>query len=56
MTSFEGDPAKPRVALWQFDSVDQINAWRNSAAYMRSRAIGDKYAKFRSFAIEGVPQ
>jgi uncharacterized protein (DUF1330 family) len=43
-----------RVAINQFDSLDAVKAWRNSAEYKAARQIGDKYAKFRSFAIEGV--
>jgi hypothetical protein len=27
-----------------------------SADYKKAREIGDKYAKFRAFAIEGLPQ
>lgn len=29
---------------------------RNSAEFKEHRKIGDKYAKFRSFAIEAAPQ
>ena len=31
-------------------------AWRNSAEFKKAREVGDKCAKFRSFAIEGMPQ
>jgi uncharacterized protein (DUF1330 family) len=55
VTGLEGDPPKPRVALWQFESMEQIQAWRNSAEYKEHRKIGDKYAKFRAFTIEGLP-
>jgi uncharacterized protein (DUF1330 family) len=56
VTAIEGEPPKPRVAVLVWDSMEQIQAWRNSAAYKENRTIGDKYAKFRSFAIEGLPQ
>jgi len=56
VTAIEGEPPKPRVAIIAWDSTEQIQAWRNSAAYKENRTIGDKYAKFRSFAIEGLPQ
>jgi heme-degrading monooxygenase HmoA len=36
--------------------MEQLQAWRNSAAFKEARKIGDKYATFRSFAIEGLPQ
>jgi uncharacterized protein (DUF1330 family) len=52
----EGDPPKKRVVIQQWESMDKLNAWRNSAEYKANREIGNKYAKFRAFAIEGVPQ
>jgi uncharacterized protein (DUF1330 family) len=55
-TAIEGEPPKSRVAIQVWDSMDAIMAWRNSAAYKDARKIGDKYAKFRSFAVEGLPE
>jgi uncharacterized protein (DUF1330 family) len=52
----EGPPPGTRVAINQFDSLDAVQAWRNSDQFKESRKIGDKYAKFRAFAIEGLPQ
>jgi hypothetical protein len=34
--------------------MEQIRAWRDSAEYKENRKIGDKYATFRFFAIEGL--
>ena len=56
ITAIEGTPPKSRVAILQWESLEQYNAWRKSAAYVDARKIADKYAKFRSFAIEGMPQ
>jgi uncharacterized protein (DUF1330 family) len=56
ITPIEGTPPKSRVAISQWESIEQLNAYRKSAAFADARKIGDKYAKFRSFAIEGVPQ
>ena len=53
VTTLEGAPPKPRVAIQQWDSLDAAKAWRNSAEYKEARKIGDKYAKFRAFAVEG---
>ncbi len=53
---FEGPSPGPRVAINRFDSLDAVQAWRNSDQYKEARKIGDKYAKFRSFAVEGLPQ
>lgn len=56
VTAFEGEPPKPRVAVLVWDSMDKLKAWRNSAEFKEHRVIGEKYAKFRNFAVEGVPQ
>src|SRR5713226_603048 len=56
VTAIEGDPPKPRVAIQVWDSMEKIQAWRNSAEYKELRKIGDKYAKFRAFTVEGLPQ
>jgi heme-degrading monooxygenase HmoA len=42
--------------LQAWDNIESIQAWRNSPQYKEARMIGDKYAKFRAFAVEGVPQ
>ncbi len=54
--ALEGTPPPARVAINQFDSLGAILAWRNSGQYKEARKIGDKYAKFRSFVIQGLPQ
>ena len=54
--SFEGSAPAKRVALTSWDSLEKIQAWRNSAEYKKARETGDKYAKFRAFSFEGVPQ
>jgi uncharacterized protein (DUF1330 family) len=54
--ALEGEPPKTRVSINQFDSMEAAPNWRNSAQYKESRKIGDKYAKFRAFAAEGLPQ
>ena len=56
IVALEGPPPGTRVAINQFDSIDAVRAWRASADYKAARKIGDKYAKFRAFAIEGIPQ
>ena len=56
VTSIEGAPPKPRVAIQIWDSMEQIQAWRGSAEYKEIRKTGDKYAKFRAFTVEGLPQ
>jgi len=56
VTSLEGAPPAPRIAIQEWDSLEKAQAWRNSAEYKEARKIGDKYAKFRAFAVEGLPQ
>lgn len=54
--ALEGMPPKTRITINQFDSLEKAQAWRGSAQYNEARKVGDKYAKFRSYAIEGLPQ
>jgi uncharacterized protein (DUF1330 family) len=53
---FEGPSPGTPVAINQFYSLDAAHAWRNSDKFKEARKVGDKYAKFRAFAIEGLPQ
>jgi uncharacterized protein (DUF1330 family) len=55
ITTFDGAAPK-RVAVQVWDSMEKIKAWRANPEYIEARKIGEKYAKFRSFAIEGLPQ
>ncbi|MEH2536222.1 MULTISPECIES: DUF1330 domain-containing protein [unclassified Bradyrhizobium] len=55
ITGFDGQtPKRAVVQVW--DSMEKLQAWRNDPEYKKLREVGDKYAKFRSFAIEGTPQ
>jgi uncharacterized protein (DUF1330 family) len=56
VTAIEGAPPKPRVVVQVWDSMGKIQAWRNSAEFKENRKIGEKYAKFRAFTVEGLPQ
>jgi uncharacterized protein (DUF1330 family) len=56
VTSIEGAPPTKRVAIQVWDSMDKIQAWRNSAEYKKACEIGNKFAKFRAFTVEGLPQ
>ena len=51
------DGAAPKRAVVQvWDSMEKIQAWRNDPQFKELRQIGEKYAKFRSYAIEGAAQ
>jgi uncharacterized protein (DUF1330 family) len=55
-TSFDGEPPKARVIIIRWDSMEQLQTWFNSPEYRAARKVGDKYTKFRTFAVDGVPQ
>ena len=55
VTALDGEAPK-RVVVQVWDSLEKIETWYNSAEYKEARKIGDKYATFRSFAVEGLPQ
>ena len=52
-TAIDGT-APNRVAVIAFASLDTAVTTFNSTAYKDARKIGDKYAKFRIFAVEGL--
>jgi uncharacterized protein (DUF1330 family) len=55
VTTIEGETPK-RVALQQWESMEKLQAYRNDPKFKELRQIGDKYAKFRSYAVEGLAQ
>ena len=55
-TTFVGEPPKSRVAIFVFDDLQQIQTWLSSPEYKELRKVGEKYAKFRNYAIPGIPQ
>jgi uncharacterized protein (DUF1330 family) len=55
LKGFDGEPPK-RVAIQVWDSMEKLQAWYDSPEYKEIRKIGDKYAKFRTFAVPGQPQ
>ena len=55
-TAIDGEPPRGRVVILKWDSLEQLKKWRYSPEYVKAREIGEKYAKFRTFAVDGVPQ
>jgi uncharacterized protein (DUF1330 family) len=55
VTAFEGDSPK-RVVVQVWDSMDKIKAWRTNPEYLALRKVGEKYAKFRTYAVDGVSE
>jgi uncharacterized protein (DUF1330 family) len=52
--SLEGEAPKSRVTIQLWDSEQKLQAWRSSAEFKKSREVGDKLAKFRSFTVDGA--
>lgn len=48
--------APKRVAINRWESLEAAQALYNSPEYKAAQAIGDKYATFRRYAVEGMPQ
>jgi uncharacterized protein (DUF1330 family) len=50
-----GEPPK-RLAIMQFESLEKAEAAFKSKAYIDAKQLGDKYARFRIYAVEGMAQ
>ena len=49
-----GEPPKPRIAVMVFESMEKARAAFDSPAYKDAKKVGDKYATFRVYAVEGL--
>ena len=54
--ALSGDPPKARIVLSVFENLEKAQAAYTSPAYLEARKVGDKYARLRIFAVEGLPQ
>jgi uncharacterized protein (DUF1330 family) len=52
VVAVDGTPPK-RVVIYMYPSMEALQAWRNDPAYVQVRAIGEKYATYHTFAVEG---
>ena len=50
--AMSGEPPK-RMTIQAWESMDALNKWYKSEDYQAALKIGEKYAKFRRFAVEG---
>ena len=50
----KGEPPKNRIVIQQWDSMDKLKAWFNSAEQKELRDVQDKYSKVRIFAAQGL--
>jgi uncharacterized protein (DUF1330 family) len=53
ITPLEGAAPPKRAVIQQWDSMEALMAWYHGADYKAAREIGDKYATFRRYALEG---
>lgn len=49
-----GDPPKSRVAVYVWDDMDQLRRWFSSPAFQDLRRTGQRYARFRNYAVAGT--
>jgi uncharacterized protein (DUF1330 family) len=54
--SLQGLPPQSRIVVIKFESIGKIQAWWNSPARKAADTIGENYASFRVYAVEGTPQ
>jgi uncharacterized protein (DUF1330 family) len=52
ITVVEGTPPK-RITIQQWESLEAMNKWYKGADYQEALKIGQKYATFRRYAVEG---
>ena len=52
VVAVDGEPPK-RVVIYMYPSMEALRAWRNDPEYVQVRRIGEKYARYRTFAVEG---
>jgi uncharacterized protein (DUF1330 family) len=52
ISAIEGTPPK-RAVVQQWESIEALNKWYHSADYQEVLKIGQKYATFRQYAVEG---
>ena len=54
--AFYGAPPKTRIAVMAFENMEKAQAAFDSSAFKEAKKLGDKYANFRVYAVEGVSQ
>ncbi|MGA8614021.1 MAG: DUF1330 domain-containing protein [Xanthobacteraceae bacterium] len=50
----QGAAPAARIVVLQFPSIDRAQGWWNSQGQKEAQVIGDKYATFRSYIVEGL--
>jgi len=52
--SLAGSEPPNRVVILQFADIDQVKEWRDQGAMDLENSVGNKYASFRIYAVEGA--
>lgn len=52
VVAIDGEAPK-RVVIYKYPNMAALLAWRNDPAYVQVRRIGERYAKYHTFAVEG---
>jgi uncharacterized protein (DUF1330 family) len=55
VVAIDGEAPK-RVVIYAYDDIDAVHAWRNDPNYEQVRKVGEKYATYRTYAVEGLSQ
>ena len=55
-SSLYGDAPKSRIVINAFDNMDEALKAYKSQAYKDAKVIGDKYATFRIYVVDGQSQ
>ena len=53
VVAIDGEAPK-RVVIYVYPSMDALEAWRHDPEYVQVRRVGEKYAKYHTFAVEGA--
>jgi uncharacterized protein (DUF1330 family) len=56
VATIEGEPPKSHLLVLAWDDIDKMQVWRSAPKSREIEAIGHKYARFRAFTVEGLPQ
>jgi uncharacterized protein (DUF1330 family) len=55
VTQLEGNAPTSRVSISKWPSLEDLQSYMQAPDFKEARQIGDKYAKFSSYAVQSVP-
>jgi len=53
VVAIDGEAPK-RVVIYMYPSMEALQAWRHDPEYVQVRRVGEKYASYDTFAVEGA--